>query len=203
VAQRSTEQKANLANILAVARIPESFLLTNLEAAVALLPRLVQGEMSGRNPLGNMGVQYTGSTDDVALNRDIARYTANAAAASTFTAADDPTGRVSIPVVTLHAIDDGRAYVENESAYRATFERAGTTNLLFQSYTTQGGHCQFTQPESLGLLSELLAWIETGTRPTAQGVAAACERYRVQLGGTCRFNAAYQPAALTTRMYSR
>ena len=202
-AQRTAEQRANLANILAVVRIPESYLLTNLEAAVILLPKLVTGELAGRTPIGNASVVYAGSTDDGALNRDIARYTASASAAATFIAADDPTGKMSIPVVTLHAVDDGRAYVENEAAYRATVERGGNIDRLFQAYTTQGGHCQFTQPESLGLVSVLMDWIETGTRPTTQALAAACDRYRVQLGGACRFNTAYQPAALTTRMYAR
>ena len=201
--QRTAEQRARLANILAVARIPEAFLLTNLEAAVTLLPKLVVDELGGRNPLGNPDVRYAGSTDDNALNRDIARYTANAAAAATLITADDPTGKVSIPIVTLHAIDDGRAYVENEAAYRTTMDRAGTVDRLFQAYTTQGAHCQFTQPESLGMVSVLMDWIENGTRPTTQSLAAACDRYRVQLGGACRFNPSYQPAALTTRMYAR
>lgn len=201
-APRSAQQSQNLANILNVVRIPENYLLTNLEAANVLLGILVRDVMAGRNPVSNMGVTYSGSTDDAALNSGVARYAADAGAAARL-AADDPTGRVSIPVVTLHAIDDGRAYVENEAAYRAAFQRAGTLPLLFQAYTNQGGHCQFTQPETLAMYSVLLNWIDTRSPPTQQELMAVCERYRTRFGGMCRFNATFQPAALETRMYSR
>jgi len=80
VAQRTAQQRQNLANILAVVRIPESGLLTNLEASTTLLKILVQDALRGRNPLGNQNVRYTGSTDDNALNAGIARYAANAQA---------------------------------------------------------------------------------------------------------------------------
>ncbi|MGH7552521.1 MAG: hypothetical protein ACREMQ_05790 [Longimicrobiales bacterium] len=106
-------------------------------------------------------------------------------------------------VVTLLAIDDSRAYVENETAYRETFQRAGTQGMLYQAYTNQGGHCQFTQPESLAVFEALKKWIETRTTPTYQDLTTSCERYRTELGGACRFNPSYQPARLETRMYAR
>jgi hypothetical protein len=197
------QQRQNLTNITSVVRIPESGLLTNLEAANALLKILVQDILGGRNPIDNVAVRYTGSTDDNALNSGVARYRANAQAAATFGAADDPTGRVSVPVVTLHAIDDSRAYVKNETAYREVFQRAGTQNMLYQAYTNQGGHCLFTAAESLAVFEALKKWIEARTVPTFQDLTTACERYRTELGGACRFNQTYQPARLETRMYPR
>ena len=202
-AQRSAEQRQNLANIVSVARIQESALVANMDAATVLLRILIQDVLGGRNPLKTMGVRYSGSTDDDALNNGVARYAANAQAAATFSSADNPTGKVSIPVVTLHAIDDSRAFVENEAAYRQTFQRAGTLGLLYQAYTNQGGHCLFTAAESLAMLEVLLKWIDTRTPPTSQDVLSACDRYRTELGGACRFNATYQPAPLETRMYAR
>jgi pimeloyl-ACP methyl ester carboxylesterase len=202
-AQRSATQRQNLANILAVARIPESFLLTDMEAATTLLKILVQETLDGRNPLKNMGVVYNGSPDDAALNNGIARYTANAQAAASFSSADDPTGKVGVPVVTIHATDDGRAFVENESAYRKKFEQAGTLGRLYQTYTSAGGHCLFNAAEALAMYDVLMTWISTGTAPTDQQTQAACDKYRARVGGTCRFNFTFQPAALETRIYPR
>ncbi len=202
-AQRSATQRQNLANILAVLRIPESGLLANMDAATVLLRTFVQGTLGGHNPLDNMNVRYNGSTDDVALNRDISRYAAERETANMLASADDPTGRVNAPVVTLHAIDDARAFVENQAAYRATLARAGKQSSLFQAFTNQGAHCLFTVAEQLGAFQVLLDWIENKTPPTQESLAAACERYRVEFGTSCRFNATYQPAALETRLYPR
>jgi pimeloyl-ACP methyl ester carboxylesterase len=202
-AQRSAAQRENLANILAVLRIPESGLLTNMDAATALLKTFVQETLGGHNPLQNTNVRYTGSTDDIALNRDVPRYPAENQAATALASADDPTGRPRVPVLTLHAIDDPRAFVENQSAYRAAVTKSGALGNLFQAFTNQGGHCQFTTAEQLGALQVVLDWIETRTPPTNEALAAACEKYRLEFGTSCRFNAGYQPAALETRLYPR
>ncbi|MCI0434023.1 MAG: hypothetical protein L0271_10270 [Gemmatimonadetes bacterium] len=202
-AQRTEQQRENLANIVSVARIPENALLTNLDAATVLLRILVHDVLNGQNPLDNMKVRYTGSTDDAALNAGVPRYAANAQVAAAFATSDDPTGHVVSPVITLHAIDDSRAYVENESAYRQVFERAGTLRFLFQAYTNQGGHCLFSQPESLAVFEALMKWIDTGTPPTAQDFMSACDRHRAELGGACRFNPTFQPGPLEARIYPR
>ena len=202
-AQRSALQRQNLANILAVLRIPESGLLANMDAATVLLKTFVQGTLGNHNPLQNTNVQYKGSTDDVGLNRDVPRYGAEASTAAMLATADDPTGRPRVPVVTLHAIDDPRAFVENQAAYRATVEKAGTIGSLFQAFTNQGAHCMFTTAEQLGTLQVLLDWIETKTPPTQASLASACEKYRTEFGTSCRFNATYQPSALDTRLYPR
>jgi pimeloyl-ACP methyl ester carboxylesterase len=201
--QRSTQQRENLANILAVLRIPESGLLTNMDAATFLLKTFVQGTLGGHNPLQNVNVQYAGSSDDVALNRDIARYSAEAPTAAMLAAADDPTGRLRVPVLTLHAIDDPRAFVENQTAYRATVQKGGTIANLFQAFTNQGGHCTFTTAEQLAVLKVMLDWIDTKSAPTQTSLASACEQYRSEFGTSCRFNVTYQPAPLETRLYSR
>jgi pimeloyl-ACP methyl ester carboxylesterase len=202
-AQRSPVQRSNLANILAVLRIPESGFLTNMDAATNLLRTFVQGTLGGHNPLQNSAVRYAGSTDDVALNRDVPRYSAENQTATALASADDPTGRLRIPVLTLHAIDDPRAFVENQSAFRAAVAKAGALGNLFQAFTNQGGHCSFTTAEQLAALQVVLDWIEKKTPPTNESLAAACEKYRAEFGTSCRFNASYQPAALETRLYPR
>ena len=44
----------------------------------------------GRNPFSNIGVHYKGSSDDVALNRDVVRFSADPAAVGAIKADGDP-----------------------------------------------------------------------------------------------------------------
>ncbi len=202
-AQRSAQQRANLANILAAVRMPEAGFLANMDAATFVLSRMVNGSLGGKNPFSNVGVRYTGTANDDALNSGVTRYAADAATAQTVASADDPTGKVSIPVVTLHAIDDSRAFVENEAAYRAAFSRAGKLTNLFQAYTNTGGHCLFGVAAQLATLQVLQEWIETRVAPTPASLLTACETYRLEFGGTCQFNATYQPPSFESRVYTR
>jgi hypothetical protein len=85
-------------------------------------------------------------------------------------------------------MDDARAFVENENAYRKKFEQSGTLSRLYQTYTTAGGHCLSSTRRKRLRCTMLVSWINTGTAPTDQQTTAACEKYRSRLGGTCRFN---------------
>ena len=71
VAQRTEQQKANLANIVNVIRIPERSLIAHLNWATWLFRDLTQLRLGNRNPFNNANVQYKGSTDDAALNAGV------------------------------------------------------------------------------------------------------------------------------------
>ena len=60
-AQRSEQQRQNLANILNVTRTPERTLLINMDRATFLFQDIVHRRLAGRNPFSNIGVKYTGS----------------------------------------------------------------------------------------------------------------------------------------------
>jgi hypothetical protein len=45
--------------------------------------------------------------------------------------------------------------------------------------------------------------IETGTKPSAQSIAAGCERLRASLDGPCRYHPEYAPKPYATRYYTR
>jgi hypothetical protein len=60
VAQRTEQQKANLATILNVIRIPEGSLIGHLNWATWLFRDLVQLRLDGRNPFGNVGAPLPG-----------------------------------------------------------------------------------------------------------------------------------------------
>lgn len=201
--QRTEAQGRNLANILSVLRHPEEELSNQIFAATLHLQNLVQVRLGGRNPATNLGVYYTGSDDDEALNAGVERHGADPEAVAMVEADGGLTGDVSIPVLTLQSINDPNIFVENASAYQETFERAGTLNYLLQMYTNEGEHCEYTFSEFNAVFYALLDWIETGSKPTVDEIVASCEEYRRQFGDQCRFNPTYQPPPYGTRYYPR
>jgi alpha-beta hydrolase superfamily lysophospholipase len=201
--RRSTAQRAALAGILAASRVPERTLPTQLARATLVLSELVNRELGGRNPFSNEGVEYRGSRDDRALNAGVARFAADPAARSELAADGDPTGRISVPVLALHAIGDPATFVENESAYRATLERAGTADKLVQAYTDESEHHALSMSEYMAALDLLLEWVEHGTKPVPADVARACRAYVPRYDEPCRIDAAYLPPAWEARVYPR
>lgn len=79
----------------------------------------------------------------------------------------DYTGKIGRPVLTLHTIIDELVPVSHESAYRETVTAAGRENLLFQTYTSGIGHCNFTNDQLLMALVAIDRWVRTGTRPVS------------------------------------
>src|SRR5882672_11285903 len=79
-AARTEQQKQNLANILGVMRFSDRLLVRHMQAATFLFREIGDRTTQGRNAFSNVGVQYMGSTDDAALNRDVARFAADPAA---------------------------------------------------------------------------------------------------------------------------
>jgi len=96
-AQRTPAETQNLANILNVVRIPERTLISHMSWATSMFRDLVQRSLGGRNPFTNVGVRYTGSTDDDALNRGVARFDADPAAVAQLADDSDMTGQSKSP----------------------------------------------------------------------------------------------------------
>src|SRR3546814_2565809 len=112
--KRSAAQQQNLDNILNVIRIPERTLVSHMAWATFLFRDLVQKRLDGRNPFTNEGVHYTGSTDDAALTAGVVRFRADPKAVTMLADDSDMTGQIAIPVVTMHALDDPTAMVEQD-----------------------------------------------------------------------------------------
>jgi hypothetical protein len=200
---RSELQKRNLANIMNVVVIPESRLRGSVEVSAFDLRDLVQRATGGRNPFSNVGVRYTGSTDDAALNRGVARFTADPAAATAIKADGDLTGVLPVPVVSIHSINDPVIEVEVESAYRDLVKAAGSGDRLVQAFTDEHAHGGESAPEFGAALDALMRWIETGAKPTPQSIAAACEQLRTSLDAPCTYHPEFTPKPLNTRYYPR
>ena len=84
----------------------------------------------------------------------------------------DYSGKIRKPVLTVHTIVDEIVPVSNESAYAATNAAAGKQDLLFQTYTSGVGHCNFTGPQIFTAIFAMDGWVQTGVRPTAASFPA-------------------------------
>jgi hypothetical protein len=185
-------------------RVRESYLIApQLTRGTSVLQDVTEVRLGGHNALSNIGVVYSGSDDDDALNAGVLRYGSEPEWRDRFSKESTPTGAVSIPVLTMHAVDDSGVFVEYESAYRETFERAGTLDYLVQVFMDRGGHCEYTNSEFAAAHHALIDWIDTGVKPTPQEIAASCEIYRSLYRDECNFNPKYTPSPIDSRVYPR
>lgn len=201
--QRSESQRRNLANILGVIRIPERSLAGHMNWATFMFRDLTQRVLGGRNPFSNRDVVYRGSDDDAALNRGVARFDADPQAAAELAADSDMSGKLPVPVITMHAIDDPTAMVEYEASYRDVVARAGQQDRLFQTFTDEHEHSKLADVEYAALFDALQRWIDSGQRPTMAAIEADCAKQSAQFGGGCHFDAGYQPRPLFSRVNPR
>ncbi len=202
-AQRSAEQARKVKTIVDVVRIPEASILAHLNWGTWHFQDIAQNRAGGRNVFDNAAVRYAGSADDAALNAGVARYRADAGAAARFAADMDPTGRIGVPVLTVHAIGDPTAFVELESAFRRAMEAGGSAGRLVQTFTEDSVHSYLADPVYPALFDALLEWIERGARPTPEAVAARCQANEARYGPGCRFVTGYRPPALESRVPTR
>lgn len=202
-AERTPQQARNLKNILAVTRIPERTLDSHLGWATFTFADIVNLRLGGKNPFSNVGVTYVGSDDDAALNRDVTRFAADPVGVQRLSEDSDLSGKLTVPTLTMHAIDDPTAFVELEHTFRDTVAKAGASNLLVQSFTDEHEHSKLATPEYAALLRAMTAWIDKGEKPSPATLAAGCEKAVATYGEACHFEVAYQPPALSTRSYPR
>ena len=67
-----------------------------------------------------------------------------------------------------------------------------------QAYTDENEHTAQSDAEIAAALDSLMQWIESGTRPSPQSVAAACENPRVNRNGPCRYRLDFEPKGYAT-----
>jgi pimeloyl-ACP methyl ester carboxylesterase len=72
------------------------------------------------------------------------------------------TGRINIPVLSMHTTGDGLVIPENEQAYASVVHRAGRSFLLRQVFVRRAGHCAFTPAETVTAVKLLLHRMRTG-----------------------------------------
>nr|WP_230887155.1 hypothetical protein [Streptomyces spinoverrucosus] len=200
---RTAPQQRNLDDILAVTRIPERTLESHLRFATFTFRDIVHERLGGRNPFSNRGVWYSGSHDDKALNAGVERFWADPAAVRDLSYDSDLTGKVAIPVLTLHAIDDPTAFVEHEAAYRATLRGAHRDRHLVQTFTEEHDHSELSASEYANSVSALDTWVRTGRKPTPRSIAASCATFDRTYGTGCFYDPDFRPSPYAARVTPR
>jgi len=163
----------------------------------------VQKRTGGANPFGNIEARYRGSADDAALNAGVLRYAADARAVAEFGADSDPSGRIDVPVLTVHGIHDATAFVELQHSFGQTMAAAGRADKLVQTYSDDREHSYLSDASYVALLQALQDWIAQGRKPTPAVIAQGCMAAQVRFPSNCRFQPDYRPAALETRVPAR
>lgn len=171
--QRSAAQQKALATVLRLTGLPEAGLLPQLRHATFDLQHLVWHQLGGKSALGNEGITY-GGPGDAALNRTLPRYKIDAAARGALEGFTDAGGSVHVPVLTLHALDDPVAVVEQTAFWRQSMEEAGTADQLLQVYLPGQVHDQVPAASLTAAARLLLAWVDAGRRPDSASAALAC-----------------------------
>lgn len=201
-AQRTPEQAQKLKTIVDVLKIPESSVLGHLTWGTFALQDVTQ-KNAGVSPLGNAGVRYTGSSDDVALNAKAPRFTADPQAVARFAADVDHKGQFAAPVISAHGIDDATVFVEGQDTLRERMEAAGNGGRLVQAFVNSADHSYWGDAMYPPLFDALIRWLEANEKPTAQSISARCIALRSADPHACLFNTGYVPKPLSSRIAPR
>jgi len=83
------------------------------------------------------------------------------------------TGRLTVPLMTLHETGDAWVPLSLEQAYRRRTIAAGTDHLLVQRVVRAPSHCGFDGETREQAFDDLVAWIERGVQPQGDDVLAS------------------------------
>jgi pimeloyl-ACP methyl ester carboxylesterase len=118
----------------------------------------------GGQPFDNRNREYTGSSDDVALNVGVERFTATLEAVETISEGYQTTGNLSVPLVTLHTTGDPVVPYWHATQYASKTVEAGTESLHAHVRVNRHGHCSFGQWEILDAFGQLVRMVSTRYR---------------------------------------
>lgn len=110
----------------------------------------------GGQPFDNQNRMYTGSDDDVQLNQGVQRFSADRAALDEIAANYQTTGKLSVPLVTLHTTGDPVVPYRHATIYRGKTIAADNIALHDHFEAERYGHCSFTFTEFLAAFSRLV-----------------------------------------------
>ena len=141
----------------------------------------VLGRTHGHSPFDNRNTTYTMGTPVVPVsaltpliasmiagsNARVTRYDMPPDAQNYLEKYYVPTGRLKIPVVSVHNFWDPLVPYFHELAFGQTVAAAGTASMLLQRGVPNYGHCNF--PTSVVVISfqTLANWVTTGVKPAA------------------------------------
>lgn len=80
------------------------------------------------------------------------------------------TGRISIPVITMHTLGDLFVPFKMQQIYAKEAARFGRSDLLVQRATRAVGHCEFSAEELIQNFDDLVLWVNDGVKPDGDNV---------------------------------
>ena len=111
----------------------------------------------GGNPYDNHAKLYFGSSNDLALNLKIQRFKADAVALVAIANGYQTTGKLSVPMITLHTTGDNVVPYLHELIYIGKSAQQKSLNNLVPLPVLRYGHCNFTPVDAvIGLWSLFL-----------------------------------------------
>ena len=102
---------------------------------------------------------------EVPVSAGVQRFAADRAALNYYARNYTPTGRIGVPVLTLHTTRDPAIPFEHEAIFHDTVASAGNSSLLVQRAINRWGHCAFTPAEVQTAFASLAFWVESGIAP--------------------------------------
>jgi pimeloyl-ACP methyl ester carboxylesterase len=135
----------------------------------------------GHSPYDNRNTTYTMGTPALPVpalapliasmiansNSGVTRYDISPDAANYLERNYVPTGRLQIPVVSVHNLWDPLVPFFHEPAFAQIAASAGASNMLLQSAVPNYGHCNFPTPLVVSSFQKLASWATTGIRPAS------------------------------------
>jgi hypothetical protein len=183
--QRSQQQKTNLAQLLELTQLPESFLQTVMGFATLAMADLThdRGKLKGKQALGNEDVDY----GDDQINDAIERVSPKRGPARKLARNFTPKGRVGdTRIISIHTDKDGLVIVENQSEYASVVPPENLTVAV--AVEKQPSHCEFTFAEVVGSWETLRLWLDGAPQPQPDDLQDACQAIEVLFPGPCRFD---------------
>lgn len=199
---RTPEQAANLATLLTITQLPESFLLTDMGFVTFGLADLVYDprKLGGAIGVGNANVDYGNAVINAAIERVEPDPEARLALQNHYT----PTGEVGdVKIVSIHTDKDGLVLVEHESDYASKVPAQNlTTAIIVEDAPT---HCGFTAAETAAGWEALRGWVAGGPQPSVAAIQGTCDAL-VGGGlatGPCRFDPSFVIPDIASRIRPR
>ncbi len=85
------------------------------------------------------------------------------------------TGRIDIPVVSVHTLGDLFVPFSMQQIYAREVAQQGRSNLLVSRATRGVSHCDFSPEELVRTFDDLVLWVNEGVRPAGDNILDAAE----------------------------
>ncbi len=128
------------------------------------------------------------SPDEIALNATVLRVTRDPQGRHPNGLANIPpiSGRLPIPVLSLHTIGDLFVPFSMEQIYARRAAAEGASDLLVVRAIRDHAHCGFAVPEEAAAFADLVQWVENGVKPAGDDILTPSAVADPNFG--CRFS---------------